>query len=81
MRAAMAPHVVRYYARLGLLRPTRDPRNQYQHFSEAELQRLAFSGKAKRPGFALGEVRLVLGDESQGQDAVSPGTRSRAAVG
>ena len=59
-RAAVAPHVVRYYARMGLLRPTRDPRNQYQHFSQADLQRLAFIGQAKRHGFTLGEVRLVL---------------------
>lgn len=59
-RATVAPHVVRYYARLGLLRPARDPRNKYQHFSQADLQRLAFIGKAKRLGFTLGEVRLVL---------------------
>ena len=59
-RAAVAPHVVRYYARLGLLRPARDPRNKYKHFSQADLQRLAFIRKAKRLGFTLGEVRLVL---------------------
>jgi len=59
-RAAVAPHVVRYYARLGLLRPARDPRNKYKHFSQADLQRLAFIRKAKRLGFTLGEVRMVL---------------------
>ena len=59
-RAAVAAHVVRYYARLGLLRPTRDPRNQYKHFSQADLQRLTFIGQAKRLGFTLGEVRSVL---------------------
>jgi DNA-binding transcriptional MerR regulator len=59
-RAAVAPHVVRYYARLGLLRPTRDPRNQYQDFTQADLQRLAFILKAKRLGFTLAEIRLVL---------------------
>jgi DNA-binding transcriptional MerR regulator len=59
-RAAVAPHVVRYYARLGLLRPTRDPRNKYKQFSQADLQRLAFVVKAKRLGFTLGEVRLVF---------------------
>ena len=59
-RAAVTAHVVRYYARLGLLRPTRDPRNKYKHFSQADLQQLAFIRKAKRLGFTLGEVRLVL---------------------
>jgi DNA-binding transcriptional MerR regulator len=59
-RAVVAPHVVRYYARLGLLRPTRDPRNKYKQFSQADLLRLTFIGKAKRLGFTLGEVRLVF---------------------
>jgi DNA-binding transcriptional MerR regulator len=54
-RAAVAQHVVRYCARLGLLRPARDPRNKYKHFSQADLQRLAFIRKAKRLGFTLGE--------------------------
>ena len=58
--AAVAPHVVRYYAQLGLLRPTRDPRNKYMHFSQTDLQRLVFILKAKRLGFTLGEVSLVL---------------------
>jgi MerR family Zn(II)-responsive transcriptional regulator of zntA len=59
-RAAVPAHVVRYYVRLGLLRPTRDPRNKYQQFTQGDLQRLAFIRKAKRLGFTLGEVRLVL---------------------
>ena len=59
-RAAVAPHIVRYYARIGLLRPARDNRNKYMHFNETDLQRLAFILKAKRLGFTLGEVGLVL---------------------
>lgn len=51
---------MRYYARRGLLRPTRDPGNKYKHFSQADLQRLGFILKAKRLGFTLNEVRLVL---------------------
>ena len=66
-RAAVAPHVVRYYARLGLLRPARDPRNQYKEFSEADLLRLAFISKAKRLGFTLGEVRMVLDMSRKGK--------------
>ena len=66
-RAAVAPHVVRYYARLGLLRPARDPRNEYKDFSQADLQRLAFILKAKRLGFTLGEVRMVLDMSRKGK--------------
>jgi hypothetical protein len=60
-RAAVAPHVVGYYARLGLLRRARDPRNKYKHFSQADLQRLAFIRKAKRLGFTPGGRPLTLG--------------------
>ena len=66
-RAAVAPHVVRYYARLGLLRPARDPRNKYQDFSQSDLQHLAFILKAKRLGFTLGEVRMVLDMSRKGK--------------
>ena len=66
-RAAVAPHVVRYYARLGLLRPARDPRNKYKEFSQADLQRLGFILKAKRLGFTLGEVRMVLDMSRKGK--------------
>jgi len=66
-RAAVAPHVVRYYARLGLLRPARDPRNEYKDFSQADLQRLAFILKAKRLGFTLSEVRMVLDMSRKGK--------------
>jgi len=59
-RGAVAAHIIRYYARLGLLRPTRDPRNKYKRFSEADLVRLGFIRKAKRLGFTLGEVGLVM---------------------
>jgi len=59
-RAKVAPHIVRYYARLGLLRPARNASNKYKQFSLADLQRLGFIRKAKRLGFTLEEVRLVL---------------------
>jgi len=66
-RAGVAAHVVRYYSRLGLLRPTRDARNKYKLFTLTDLQRLAFIGKAKRLGFTLREIRLVLDMSEKGK--------------
>ena len=66
-RAAVTPHVVRYYARLGLLHPARNPRNKYKEFSHADLQLLGFILKAKRLGFTLSEVRMVLDMSRKGR--------------
>lgn len=38
--AAVSPETVRHYTDLGLLRPTRNPDNGYQQYSNADLQRL-----------------------------------------
>jgi len=59
-RAGVAPHVVRYYARIGLLRPGRNPANGYRIFSDREVARLRFARKAQALGFSLAEVRQIL---------------------
>jgi DNA-binding transcriptional MerR regulator len=58
-RAGIAPHVVRYYVRIGLLRPRRAA-NRYARFVESDLRRLAFVRRAQRLGFTLGDVRRFL---------------------
>lgn len=58
-RAGVAPQVVRYYVRIGLLRPRRSA-NNYADFDESDLQRLRFVRKAQRLGFTLDELRHLL---------------------
>lgn len=43
----VAPHVVRYYTRIGLLSPKRDSKNGYKLFAENDVARLRFICKAK----------------------------------
>lgn len=76
-RAGISGHAVRYYARLGLIAPDRDPANQYRRFDEAAVKRLRFIRKAQNLGFTLAEIREILGMSSHGE---SPCTRVREIV-
>ena len=60
----VTPETVRYYTRIGLLRPIRDPLNGYRQFNGNETKRLDFIRKAKRLGYSLNEIKHIL-DESQ----------------
>jgi len=77
-RAGVAPHVVRYYARIGLLRPGRNPANGYRLFSDRDVARLRFVRKAQALGFSLAEIRQILADADKGR---SPCPRVRAILG
>ncbi len=60
------PHVVRYYVRIGLLEPHRDPGNGYKLFSHADARRLNFIRKAQSLGYSLDEIRRFLALSSKG---------------
>lgn len=65
--AGVAADTVRFYTREGLLKPARNPANGYQHYANADLQRLRFARKARQLGFSLKEVAAILGDADQQQ--------------
>ncbi len=54
------PHVVRYYTRIGLLKPSRDPANNYKRFGHADAERLRFIRRARRLGLNLHDVEHLL---------------------
>jgi DNA-binding transcriptional MerR regulator len=60
-------HVVRYYTRIGLLKPSRHPENSYKVFSGRDVKRLKFIRKAKILGFTLNEIRQILEEVSHGK--------------
>lgn len=66
-QAKLAPHVVRYYSRIGLLSPARHPDNRYKLFSTDDLTRLRFIRQAQSLGFTLEEVSQILEDSTQGE--------------
>jgi MerR family mercuric resistance operon transcriptional regulator len=60
-RAAGVPtSTIRYYERLGLLRPTQRSRTNYRACDEAALERLRFIRIAKQTGFTLDDVSALL---------------------
>lgn len=77
-QAQVRVHVVRYYTRIGLLRPTRNPSNGYQLFTEAHFKRLRFILQAKALGYTLREIKAILQEAERGK---SPCPRVREIIG
>jgi DNA-binding transcriptional MerR regulator len=65
---------VRYYTRIGLLKPSRDLRNGYRVYKAADKDRLKFITSAKELGFTLAEIESVL-DHAQHGDSPCPMVR------
>lgn len=64
--AGVSTHTLRYYVRLGLVHPARDPLNKYHLYGPSELNVLRFIGHAKQLGFTLTEIALILGISRKG---------------
>jgi len=65
---ANAPaHVVRYYTRIGLLKPRAQQENGYRLFASQDAQRLRFIRLAKRLGFTLSEIREITEHADHGK--------------
>lgn len=52
-------HVVRYYARIGLIQPTAQRQNGYRLFASHDAARLRFIRMAKLLGFTLNEIKQI----------------------
>src|SRR5690554_7328636 len=51
--AGVNPDTVRFYTREGLLRPVRNPDNNYQLYDAEDLRRLRFARKARQQGVSV----------------------------
>ena len=58
--SGVTPHAVRYYSRIGLLRPNKDVWNKYRRFSRDDVRRLTFIKKAQRLGLTLDEITQLV---------------------
>jgi DNA-binding transcriptional MerR regulator len=68
-RSQVTPEIIRYYARIGLLKPLRNTENGYRIFSERDLIWLRFIRLAKRLGYTLAEIAAILRESSKGKSA------------
>lgn len=66
-RSDTTQHAVRYYTRMGLLRPERDPNNDYRLYYHHEINWLRFVQQAKNLGFTLAEIKEIMHDANQKQ--------------
>ena len=66
-RSGIPEHVVRYYTRIGLLKPSRDPRNGYKQYKESDVLRVRFIRQAKSLGYTLGEIARIFRESSKGK--------------
>ncbi|AZT85960.1 MerR family transcriptional regulator [Marinobacter sp. NP-4(2019)] len=72
--AGVNPDTVRFYTRENLLKPTRNPDNNYQQFNAEDLRRLRFARKARQLGFSLPEIRQIL-EQADGHNSPCPMVR------
>ncbi len=66
-KSGTTPHAVRYYSRMGLLRPERHPENGYRLYKQSEVNWLRFIRQAKSLGFSLSEIKKIMHDSDSGQ--------------
>ena len=67
LKTAAPPHVVRYYARIGLLKPRAHQENGYRLFGSVDAQRLRFIRHAKNLGFTLNEIKQITEHADHGE--------------
>lgn len=66
-KSGITPNAVRYYTRMGLLQPERNPMNGYRLYQPKEINWLKFIRQAKTLGFTLHEIQEIMQSRSEGQ--------------
>lgn len=57
---------IRYYSRLGLLRPKRNRRNGYKQYGESDVAYVRFIRQAKSLGYTLNEIVQIIEESKKG---------------
>lgn len=71
-RVGMPSRTVRYYDRIGLVRPDERSPSGYRLYSAEEEGRLLFIRRAKRLGFSLDDIRGLMAAAESGCGATVP---------
>ena len=66
-QSGVSPGAVRYYSRIGLLRPKRNRRNRYQEYQESDVAGVRFIRQAKSLGYTLNEIAQVVQEARKGK--------------
>ena len=65
--AGVTPATVRYYSRVGLLQPQREPSNGYRCFSESDKHRVVFIRRAQALGLTISDIKSILDTSDRGE--------------
>lgn len=76
-KTGVPPDTVRYYSKIGMLKPARNAENHYQVYGANDARRLRFIRAAKTLGFTLADIRAFFDDAEHGD---SPCPRVRALI-
>jgi DNA-binding transcriptional MerR regulator len=71
LKSSVPAHVIRYYSRIGLLKPSRNPENGYKLFRNDDVRILHFIRQAKDLGFTLNEISSLLEQVKSGDSPCS----------
>jgi DNA-binding transcriptional MerR regulator len=66
-RADVVPEVVRYYSKIGLLKPQKNRKNGYKLYDAADVAKLIFIRKAKNLGYTLKEIKEIISHSNDGK--------------
>jgi len=58
--SSVTSEAVRYYSRIGLVKPIRNSRNGYKLYNSKDISRIIFIRKAKSLGYTLKEIKNIL---------------------
>ena len=58
--ANVVPEVVRYYARIDLIKPKKNRKNGYNLYDNNDVSQIIFIRKAKSLGYTLKEIKKIL---------------------
>jgi DNA-binding transcriptional MerR regulator len=62
--AGINSKAIRYYARIGLLHPVRNPANGYREYTDSDVSRARLIRKAQLLGLTLEDVQTLLAEAS-----------------
>ncbi|MGH8274134.1 MAG: heavy metal-responsive transcriptional regulator [Gammaproteobacteria bacterium] len=80
-RVGVTPEALRYYERLGLIRPARRSETNYRLYGSEAVRRLHFIRRAEALGFSLNEIRELLSlHQRAGADAAKAKTIAEARI-
>lgn len=68
-QAQVVPEVVRYYSKIGLLKPRKNRSNGYKLYDAADVAKVRFIRKAKHLGYTLKEIDEIISHSRNGKSA------------